>query len=258
MEILGFKFLCVDDNKELLKETFKLRYEIYCQETDFLDDNDYPDGIESDIYDDHSIHFAALDKGNNVVGTLRLILESEHAFPLEDHCPNYDKSKIDFPRSQLAEISRLAISKTWRRRENDGLYGMTSYHSGLDNRHPEHIQQKRKQPVIVFGLYKAMYLESKRRGITHWYAAMEQKLNSTLKKFSFYFKSIGPEHDYYGPVTPFLGKISTIEEKLYKEKPEVMHLMAYGLKFNLMPRLGFTFPVKNFFSVKAAKIMGKI
>ena len=258
MQILGFKFLCVDDRKELLQETFRLRYKIYCQEAEFLDDTEYPNEIEQDIFDDQSMHFAALDNTNQVVGTLRLIFDSALGFPLEAHCPNFDKSKIAFPKSQLAEISRLAVSKSWRRRTNDGLYGLTSYHSSPDDKIPDHIKLKRKRPIIVFGLYKQMYLESKRRGITHWYAAMEQKLNATLNKFSFEFEAIGPEHDYYGPVTPFLGNISNIEKRLYSEKPEVFHLMVHGLERNLMPRIGFAFPIKHYLTIKIAKLMKKI
>ena len=258
MEMLGFKFLQVDDNPDLLQETFRLRYAIYCHEAEFLDDTEYPDEIESDIYDAHSIHFAALNKANQVVGTLRLIFDSELGFPLEIHCPNYDKSQIQFPRAQLAEISRLAVSKDWRRRKNDGLYGMTSYHSDAGNEIPAHIQQQRKRPVIVFGLYKLLYLESKRRGITHWYAAMEQKLNITLRKFAFEFEPIGPEHDYYGPVIPFLGKISDLEKRIYKKKPEVAHLMIHGLESRLMPKLAFAFPLRNLFMYNMAKMLGKI
>lgn len=257
MNILGFRFLRVN-NDELMAKYYRLRYEIYCHETHFLEPEEYPEGIEKDKFDEHSIHFVAIDQDDNVVGTLRLIRDSDHGFPLEKHCPNYDHSKIDFPRSQLAEISRLTVAKNWRRRKNDGLYGMGSYHSTPEDPIPDSIQQRRKRPIIVFGLYKIMYMESKREGITHWYAAMEQKLFETLKKFFFVFEAIGPEHDYYGPVTPFLGEIANIEKILYKEKAEVMHLMAYGLERKYMPKLGFAFPLKNFITVNAAKMVGKI
>ena len=258
MEISGFKFLCVDGHEDLLKETYRLRYQVYCHEAEFLDDSEYPDEIESDIYDKHSVHFAALDHEKKIVGTLRLILHSGLGFPLEIHCPNHDRSKINFPPSQLGEISRLAVSKDWRRRKNDGVYGMTSYHSTPENEIPEHLKPQRKRPVIVFGLYKLLYLESKRRGITHWYAAMEQKLNATLKKFSFDFKAIGPVHDYYGPVIPFLGIISEIEKRLYAEKSEVFHLMIHGLESRLMPKLGLALPLRNSLIVTIARLRGKI
>jgi len=258
MEIQGFKFFRVDDNEELLLETYRLRYEIYCHEAQFLDEKDFEDGIEKDIYDQYSIHFAALDKENRVVGTLRLVLVSELPFPLEEHCPNYDKTKLTFPRKNLAEISRLAVSKSYRRRKNDGLTGQESYHTSPENPIPDEIIKRRKRPAIVFGLYKEMYNESKRQGITHWYAAMEQKLNDTLRKFSFYFDAIGPEEDYYGPVTPFLAEIKNIEQRLYAEKPDVMHLMAWGLEAKYKPKLCRGFHIKNFFIVGAAKMVGKI
>jgi N-acyl amino acid synthase of PEP-CTERM/exosortase system len=258
MEISGFQFLCVDDDKVLLKETYRLRYKVYCHEAEFLDDSLYPEEIESDVYDDHSIHFAALDQEKNIVGTLRLILHSNLGFPLEVHCPNYDKSQVAVLPSQLGEISRLAVSKDWRRRKNDGIYGMTSYHSSPENPIPENLTRQRKRPIIVFGLYKLLYLESKRRGITHWYAAMEQKLNTTLKKFSFEFKQIGPVHDYYGPVMPFLGIISEFEKRIYQEKNEVFHLMLYGLERHLMPKFGLALPLRNYLIVKIAKLQGKI
>ncbi|WP_319574663.1 PEP-CTERM/exosortase system-associated acyltransferase [uncultured Desulfobacter sp.] len=258
MKIQGFKFICVDDDEELLKETYRLRYEIYCHEAEFLDDNQYSDGIEKDMWDDHSIHFAALDSDNVVVGTLRLILNSEHAFPFEVYCPNYDRSKINFPRAQLSEISRLAVSKKYRRRKNDGLYGMNSYHSSADNPIPKEIQEKRKRPIVVFGLYKVMYMESKRRGIVHWYAAMEQKLNRTLRKFFFEFQAIGPEEDYYGPVTPFWAKISNFEQSLFKEKPKAMHFLAYGLERKFLPKCSQFFWIKNFLFIMIGKMRGKI
>ncbi len=257
MDILGFRFFRVNTD-DMMAKYYRLRYEIYCHETGFLPAEEYPDGFEKDEYDEHSIHFVAADKDDNVIGTLRLIRDSVDGFPLEQHCPNYDRSKIDFPRSGLAEISRLTVSKDWRRRKNDGLYGMQSYRSTIENPIPDEIHQKRKRPIIVFGLYKVMYMESKKEGITHWYAAMEQKLFETLKKFSFVFEPIGPENDYYGPVTPFLGKIETVEKKLYKEKPGVMHLMAYGLESKLMPRIGLAFPLRNCLVMKAAKMSGKI
>jgi N-acyl amino acid synthase of PEP-CTERM/exosortase system len=257
MKICGYTFTRVDDD-ELLHETFRLRYDIYCREAEFLNDSQYPDGIEKDIYDEHSIHFAALDREKHVVGTLRMILNSDHGFPLEEHCPNYDKTKIPRLKSQLAEISRLAVAKSSRRRINDGLYGMTSYHASAGEEIPAHIRKRRKNPVIVFGLYKLLYLESKRRGITHWYAAMEQKLNHTLSRFNFPFEAIGPVHDYYGPVIPFLGSIATIEQHLYRQKPLVAHLMMYGLDRHLMPQFGFAFPARNFVIYNMARFLGKV
>ena len=254
MELCGFRFLNIDDDYDLLEKSYRLRYEVYCHETQFLNSSEFPDGIEKDKYDDHSIHVAAIDYQNDVIGTIRLILDSKNAFPLESKCQNYDRSKINFPRSQIGEISRLVVARQWRRRKNDELYGMSSYHHPTEANIPE----RRNRPIILFGLYKILYMKSKELGLSHWYAAMEQHLQVTLRKFSFVFDAIGPEQDYYGPVTPFLGDITKTEKILYNEKPEVLHLMAFGLNSQLLPKLGFAFFLKNVLILKLAKLTGKL
>ena len=77
MDLFGFRFLRVDDDPDLLLETYRLRYAVYCKETKFLEHEKYPDKIEKDEYDEHSIHFAALDDRGDIVGTLRLIRPSD-------------------------------------------------------------------------------------------------------------------------------------------------------------------------------------
>ena len=52
-KIMEFKFKKVD-SEELLKEIYRVRYEVYCQECGFLPTSDYPDGLEIDEFDEHS------------------------------------------------------------------------------------------------------------------------------------------------------------------------------------------------------------
>ncbi|MDY0360347.1 MAG: PEP-CTERM/exosortase system-associated acyltransferase [Desulforegulaceae bacterium] len=258
MEISGYRFLCIDDDEELMEKAYKLRYSVYCKEVKYLNPDDYDDSMEIDEFDKYSIHFAALNENNEVLGTLRLVLNSDLGFPLEHHCREYDKTKIDFSRNNLAEISRLAVDKSFRRRKDDGMFGVESYDGDANNEVSKEIREKRKRPIIVVGLYKMMYMESKRRGITHWYAAMEEKLNKALNHFSFKFEAIGPVQDYSGPVIPFLGNIQEIEEEVFRNKPELLHLMVYGLESSNMPKFGVFFPLKNLIFIKIAKLMGKI
>ena len=246
-----FRFFRVNNDKGLLDATYRLRYEIFCNETHFLDSRDYPTGIETDSFDDYSFHFAAINQEGDVIGSARMVLNSDLAFPLEKHCPRLFIDKNSLPRPYLAEISRLAISKKYRRRAEDGLFGVESYlfkkQGGIlgnkGNPIPKDIQYRRRQPIIVLGLYRAMYQESKRHGITHWYAAMEKRLWYALKKFAFHFKPIGPEIDYYGPVTPYMGVFSEMEKELYKAKPLLMHMMLAGLEYHYWPKLGFKLPI---------------
>ncbi len=90
------------DSPELLSEIFKLRYKVYCEECRFLKPEDYPLRIEQDQYDAHSLQFA-IEDAKGLVGTARLILNSNLGFPLEEHYRgrlNIDTAKL--PRNRLA------------------------------------------------------------------------------------------------------------------------------------------------------------
>jgi N-acyl amino acid synthase of PEP-CTERM/exosortase system len=232
---MEFEFKKVD-SAELLKETYRVRYEVFCQEFGFLPTAHYPDGLEVDEFDEHSIHFAALTD-DNVIGTCRLVMNSEHGYPLNKHCKVFYVNEADLPKKSLVEVSRLALRKSFRRRKEDGIYAVESYlkksEGGILPDNPEDrtdLDRRRHRPVVILGLYKAMYHETRRVGFTHWYAAMEKKLWYSLKTFHFTFQEIGPPVDYYGPVAPYLGVIEQLEKEVSGNSPELWSYMLDGLE----------------------------
>ena len=42
---------------ELKNEVYKLRYQVYCIETQFLNSEHYPDDLEFDEFDQQSVHY---------------------------------------------------------------------------------------------------------------------------------------------------------------------------------------------------------
>jgi len=80
-----------------------------------------------------------------------------------------------------------------------------------------------------------MYQFSKRQGLTHWLAAMEKTLLRLLHRYQFGFKPIGPEVDYYGPVTPYLAEIAQMEEGVRQRHPELFAQFAQGLAPEFLP-----------------------
>lgn len=218
-----------------LKAVYHLRYEVYCNESHFLDPKQYPDGIETDKYDPHSIHFAASDQ-YGMIGTMRLILDSSYGFPFEEHCRG--KLHIDInsiPRKHAAEISRFAISKRFRRRVTDGLNYSPDFDDNVTKDDLENVT-KRVRPM-AFGLYREMYQESKRRGITHWFALMEKPLCFLLKVHGFVFRPIGEEVDVYGKVTPYLAEVKEVEEAIYQKSPKFsMEYFMKGLESQYLPK----------------------
>ncbi len=216
------------ENLRKMKKLYALRYKVYCEQKGFLDPAKYPDNLETDIYDQHALHFGAFDDLGNALGTLRLVKNSDYGFPMLRHC------EINVPDSILktaGEISRLAVSKSIRKRKDDGQYGMAVKGGAVDEmpKTRRKNNRRRHRPDIVVGLYKKLYQESKLQGITHWLAAMEPTLLKLLKRFYFHFEPIGPEIDYYGSVRPYMVSLESVENQVYVNSKEFYASFVEGL-----------------------------
>lgn len=234
-----FRFGVVTD-KNVLKDTFRMRHEVYVQEFGFENPEDHPNGLETDPYENESVHFACLNENNSVVGTIRLVLDSDKGFPIEHAVQtSFIGEKPD--RSKIGEISRLTVSKDLRRRKEDGMYGVESYltkkEGGIlpdDGTIPDEMKG-RKNPIIVLGLYQVMYHESRRRGISHWYMITEKKVFAALSKYGFLFHQIGEPVQYHGERIPYLGIIEEIEKTLIATNPDMLKIMLTGLEKEYHP-----------------------
>lgn len=224
---------------EELRLSYALRFRVYCEERGFLSASDYPTAIESDKYDDCSLHFGSFNGEGELVGSSRLVLRSPLGFPMFDHCKHIDpewRRRIDnIPK--LAEISRLVVSRQYRRRSNDGHYGIQHLEelAEADRRRrarvPEETPEtdRRGQYSVAISLFKAMYQAGRRLQITHALSAMEMTLLRLLQRYHFPFEKIGPECDYFGPVTPFILDVAKAEERLATDCPDLYHEFNDGL-----------------------------
>ncbi len=210
------------DSTDALNNCYRLRFDVYCVERGYLQRENYPSSLEIDKFDAHSLHFGAFNRAGETVGTIRLVQPNSQGFPLLQHCQLHDEVIPD----EIVEISRLAVSKNYRRRREDDIYGISPDQIVMPDPVPE---DRRRRPEIVLGLYKIIYQESKRRGITHWLAAMERSLVRLLWRYGFSFDAIGPEVDYYGPVTPYITKISEIERDVLAIRPSIFKEFNEGL-----------------------------
>jgi len=228
-----FTFGIIND-PALLEEAFKLRFQVYCRECNFINEVDYPDRTEKDKFDPLSIHFFANDP-EGIVGTARLVLDSPLGFPLEEHCKDCEFEK-DIPKKHCAEISRLVISKHYRRRKNDGMYYSPDY---ADNPAAKAMAEKenlvKRIKPMTFGLFKEMYQASKRRDIRCWYVVMEKSLYLLLKIHGFEFKPIGKETDYYGPVRPYSARLEDLEKSVYHKLPNLFNEFTQDLEPKYRP-----------------------
>lgn len=225
-----------------LKLSYALRCRVYCEERGFLDITDYPDGIEQDEFDDYSLHFGSFNAEGEIVGSARLVMRGPLGFPMFGHCtidPEWQKKLDAIPR--LVEISRLVVSRQYRRRANDGYYGIQHLDdpANYDRRREARIaseasapaaqSDRREQFSVAVSLFKAMYQAAWRLNMTHALSAMELTLLRLLHRYHFPFEKIGPECDYFGPVTPFLLDGALVEERLAAEAPDLHQEFRQGL-----------------------------
>jgi N-acyl-L-homoserine lactone synthetase len=238
----------ISDEKELT-DIYRLRYKVYCREWGYKTPESHSSGMVKDVYDSNALHFAAKNESQKIVGALMLIVDSPEGFPIEKYC-QIDIDTSTLPREGLAEISRLVVHRDYRKRSDDnfiygpdeerrsiGSFGFpgsypnqnTSYRRTNDKymfktgnrRTSETISDKRNRHEVLLSLYKAVYQESKRRNLTHWYAFMTKGILALLNKLSFDFKAIGDPVDYHGIRTPCLGEIEKITERLSVNNPEL-------------------------------------
>jgi N-acyl amino acid synthase of PEP-CTERM/exosortase system len=208
-----FSFTPVREADPVLTSVRRLRFEVYCRECGFLDEANYPDGTESDEFDPYAVQFAAFDARHEVVATVRLIVDSFHGFPLERHAGPALAGFQRIPRDRAAEISRLILAKSYRRRRRDGLYGLDLGTGPADHRSP--------YPLILFGLLREMYRESLRLRLEYWVAALDDRLRDLLGRFGFAFGPIGEPIEYYGTVVPCAIRLADLAADLARERPEV-------------------------------------
>ncbi|WP_200373339.1 PEP-CTERM/exosortase system-associated acyltransferase [Thiocystis violacea] len=230
------------DREEDIASTYRIRYQVYCLERGFLDASHYPEGLERDAFDAHAVPILARHEQGEPAGTARLVMPSALGFPLEGHCRFSPGREVPsdttgpFP-ARYVEISRLAVSRAFRRRKGDGLYGGPPRPGSPQAGGAEILAFPTSQqtPEIVSGIYRLLYQESRRRGVEHWVVAMERGLDIILRRMGLDFTPIGPRIDYFGPVRPYLASIETLERHLYRTAPEVLRFMLTGLEPELWP-----------------------
>ena len=237
----------ISDEKEL-KKIYRLRYKVYCLELGFENPDSHAEETITDLYDDKALHFAVKDDARKIVGAASLILHGSEGFPTEKYCElNIDRDEL--PRESIGEISRLVIHRNYRRRAEDKyIYGpdeerrsignldfVPGYsdgkthfrrsddkyrHRGIRRTNNSYSERRRRHEVII-NLYKAIYQESKQRGLTHWYAVMTKGIVLLLGKFGVKFQAIGDPVDYHGIRTPYLGEIREIEQEMSENNPQL-------------------------------------
>src|SRR5450631_4204811 len=222
-----FEFKKISHDNPLLIEVFKLRYKVYCDEWGFEKPEDHPGGIERDEFDAHSVHFVAIRKDTQkIVGTIRIVFHSKLGFPIEEHCL-INEDILKFNKTHWGEISRLAVSKEFRRRTGDDSIYINVNPLPHDDKRP--VKEKRKhENTIVVGLYRCIYRECMESGLTHLYAVMAKGLFLLLKRIGLIFNQVGPGVEYHGLRTPYAGSVQGMMEEFSRTNNDLYRCFIEG------------------------------
>jgi len=211
---------------EEINEVFELRYQVYCIDRPFEDANCFADKREHDAYDQRSAHALVRHRATGeTVAAVRLVMAGDTPeqayFPMEGPCIHQmDQHAQDAfagaRREQVAEISRMAVSREFRRRLNEehSASGVSDFACYSDWKNG-----KRALPYISLGLFAAILQMSVKYGITHWTAAMEPALLRMLKRFGVEFDHVGPVLDYHGRRCPAFAEAASMIEGAKKASP---------------------------------------
>ncbi|HHV36140.1 MAG TPA: GNAT family N-acetyltransferase [Syntrophomonadaceae bacterium] len=150
------------------EDVFRLRYRVFCLEKKWLNPEEYPDGKETDEYDQHSVHFLAQNDTGKIVGTARAIFPSELGLPVLN---NFTDIAIPDHVERYVELSRLIVAKETR--------GLTA----------------------TIGLLKSILNWCLDEGITTAFVIVEERMLNFLLRLGYPFQKAGQGKFYFGAYT---------------------------------------------------------
>ncbi|MBC77155.1 MAG: hypothetical protein CME64_14180 [Halobacteriovoraceae bacterium] len=192
----AFEIKIVKDQNSL-NQIFKIRHKVYCEELGY--EPIVSSQMESDEYDENSIHFAVIHKRTGVfAGTVRLVFSSdEKQMPLEaffnESFENVHSLETKRGEKQsTCEVSRLAVLDTFRKRLGEAC----------DKDGPFSEMELKCFPMISTALFYACLCYCDQFNVTA-YSMMEKRLARALKIAGVDNYQVGDFHNYHGQRAPF-------------------------------------------------------
>lgn len=219
------------DKPELLEQSYRVRYDVYCREFHYEHEDQHHDRLEYDSYDAYSLHCLILHKASNTpAGCVRLIkLPRDNLslqLPVEAFCASslyqYAVHPAQLPRSSLCEISRLAVHTSFRRRLGETESPLGAGYSALNAATLE--LERRTFPMISIALIAAATALMVLSERYYLFVMVEKWLTRLLKRLGLEFVQIGEFIDYHGPRA---AHYLTAEQMLQGMKGDLKEIYAF-------------------------------
>ncbi len=194
--------------EELKKEAYRVRHSVYCEDLGY--EPPQSDRLETDEYDSHALHILIRNIQHNIfIGCARIIIPPVEnptwLLPFEKACMdtlNYsivDSRKL--PRKQIAEVSRLAVISSFRRRKGEVNNPINLSKNDFD---PSPIP---RFPYIPLGLYYGAVELARLYQIKILFILTEERLANHFNKLGFEIEFIGAPINHRGLRFPSMFSI---------------------------------------------------
>jgi len=187
------KYDIIVSGKNVPEKYYKFRYWIYCKIDKLIDKADTYSDEERDRYDDVSVHIFALNKEDEVIGTVRLIKYTNLGLPTIKEF-NLEDRLEKVPRDKVMEISRFMV-------------------------HPDY-----RKSMLFIDLCKAVFLVSKEQNIDFWTGCAESWFINGLERLYGEVEIISePKFCFNAMNYPFFIEIDKIEKIFRNSDPLAYH-----------------------------------
>ncbi|HCZ14925.1 MAG TPA: PEP-CTERM/exosortase system-associated acyltransferase [Accumulibacter sp.] len=197
---------------ELRAENYRIRHEVYCRELGY--EPLRPEGLEADDFDERSVHCLVQSVSTGqFVGCARLVLvdpetPAQSCLPFEISCAaTLDRSIIDpmaIDRSQIAEISRLAVVGSYRRRQGEQGQPISISEQDFGT------ASRPRQPYLALAVYLCLISLARHYGVSTLFVLTEPRLAANLSRLGVRVERIGGEIEHRGTRVPSMLSVNEI------------------------------------------------
>ncbi len=189
----------------------RIRHAVYCEDLPF--EPIRPDGRERDEYDSHALHCLLRHRASDqFMGVTRLVLPppapADGPLPFERTCgAALYRGELDparLPRERIAEVSRLAVLREFRRRRGEA--GSPLPLSEEDFGTP----LQPRCPFIPIGLYLGAIALAQKLGIDTLFTLTEPRLALHFARFGVPVIQIGEGVEHRGLRIPSMIRINEV------------------------------------------------
>jgi N-acyl amino acid synthase of PEP-CTERM/exosortase system len=221
---------------ERLEDVYRVRYDVYCREFHYEHEEKYPNQLEQDIYDAFSLHCLVVHRASNLpAGCVRLIKVPRNnldvTLPLEVVCGDSLRRSPSYPkqssRTNLCEISRLAVHTAFRRRSGESESPLGSGPALLNAE--TSALERRTFPLISIALIAASTAFMVLSERSHLFVMIEKWLSRLLRRLGLQFNQIGEFIDYHGPRAPYHLTAEQMLQGMRGELKEIYDMVHQSL-----------------------------